>query len=72
MNLLHCRGPAPPLFITMFNPGRCVVCGCTEQQPCSFHRKRALWWVDVEHTLCAAPGCFKLWKRIVPAHRLHR
>ncbi len=72
MNLFHCRGPAPPLMITMYNPGRCAVCGCTEQEPCDFHRRRPLWWVDVEHTICAAPRCFKVYPRILRERLLHR
>lgn len=72
MSLLHCTGALRPLVVTMFNAGQCVVCGCTEEKPCAFHTTRPLWWVDVEHTLCAAPGCFKLWRRIVPITRLHR
>lgn len=72
MSLYHCRGAAAPLVFTMFNPGRCVVCGCTEQKPCAFHVKRPLWWVDIEHTVCAAPRCFKLWPRMPRARRLHR
>jgi len=71
-SLMDVQGPINLHRITMFNPGRCAVCGCTEQQPCEYHRTRPLWWVDYEHTICAAPGCFKIYPRILRARRLHR
>lgn len=58
--------------VTMFTPGRCCVCGCTDENPCTFHATRPLWWVDIEHTVCAAPRCFKLWRRLLCVCRLHR
>lgn len=72
MSLLYCTGALAPFRVTMFNAGRCCVCGCTELEPCAFHKRRPLWWVDVEHTVCAAPQCFKLWPRILRTRRLHR
>lgn len=72
MNLLHNHGPMPPLVVTLFNPGRCCVCGCTEQRPCDFHATRALFWVDVERTICSAPQCFRLYPRILRTRHLHR
>ena len=71
MSLLDCNGPARPIVVSLWNAGRCQVCGCTEQKPCAFHHTRALWWVDYEHTVCAAPRCFKIYPRILRARRLH-
>ncbi len=38
-------------------PGRCRVCGCTENTPCSLGAGFLCWWVDADHTLCSAPAC---------------
>lgn len=30
-------------------PGRCLVCGCTDREPCAV----GCWWVDQWHVLCS-------------------
>ncbi len=41
----------------IYTPGRCRVCGCTEETACDLGAGFLCWWVDADHTLCSAPKC---------------
>jgi hypothetical protein len=38
-------------------PGKCRVCGCTDETPCRDDDGNPCAWVDVEHTLCDKLDC---------------
>lgn len=35
----------------------CRFCRCTEEKPCSWHRKDGPTWVTTRRNCCAAPSC---------------
>jgi len=48
--------------------GHCRYCGCTDERACVLPKRkfpdgvtrgRTCWWIDAEHTVCSASGCFK-------------
>ncbi len=52
----------------VYTPGRCRVCGCTQEQACDLGAGFLCWWVDAEYTLCSAPKCLA----VVPIAELER
>ncbi len=52
----------------VYSPGRCRVCGCSEENACNLGAGFMCWWVDAGHTLCSASRCLA----VVPIAELER
>ena len=41
----------------VLQPGKCRICGCTEERPCADENNNPCAWVDLAHTLCDNLDC---------------
>ncbi len=54
--------------VVMYTPGRCRVCGCTDDSACDLGAGFVCWWIDAAHTLCSARRCLA----VVPLRELEQ
>jgi hypothetical protein len=60
-------------IVSLGNPGKCCVCGCSELKPCLFQVAQGeplvpCSWIDPGKTLCSALRCIA----VVPLDELER
>jgi hypothetical protein len=48
-------------------PGVCRFCRCSEDSPCSWHRKEGVTWVTARQNCCTAPQCINARSREINA-----